>query len=266
MGSFSDYAENAFINHVLGVSTWSPPTIYVGLSTSDPLDTALGIAEPIENNYGRIAHSNWKAAANRAISNRGSVIFNQASDDWGDITHYIVCDHATNTNWGTDVNLISHGILYATKSIVAGNRPSFAEGELEISVLGGSFTTYLINKMLDHIFGVTYYSPPTIAIGVSNTTPTDAGANITEPLGNNYARVTGVSWASASGGASSNSSDITFNTPSGSWGLITNAMILDHATNIGWGDNVNLLMYGSVNPQDPDSVVFPAGYFNVSLS
>ena len=47
MGSFSNYWENKILNHIFGKSSYTPPAIYVGLSTADPLDNASGLAEPL---------------------------------------------------------------------------------------------------------------------------------------------------------------------------------------------------------------------------
>ena len=44
-------------------------------------------------------------------------------------------------------------------------------------------------QMLDHLFGkATLTAPSNIFVGLSTTTPTEAGGNITEPSGSNYAR------------------------------------------------------------------------------
>lgn len=269
MGSLSDYAENAFVDHVLGTSTWTQPTIYIGLSTADPLDDASGIAEPVGNAYARVAHSSWNAAATRAIDNNGAITFPQATGTWGTITHYFICDHATNTTFGTNVNLIAHGSLSTSKSVVSGNTPSIADTEISVSITAGAFTNYLVHEMLDHIFGVGSYTSPTIAVGLSTSTPADAGTGVTEPSGNNYGRVTVAAWDAASGGLADNTNDITFNTPSGSWGTITYAIVADHASNTTWNTDVNLLMYGTVTNQAPDNgdtVKFPAGDLDVSIT
>jgi len=54
----------------------------------------------------------------------------------------------------------------------------------------GSFTDFLENELLDHVFGnAAYTSPATLYIGLSTSTITDAGGNVTEPVGGSYARV-----------------------------------------------------------------------------
>ena len=53
MGGFSDYWENKILDHIFGKGSYTPPTIYVGLSTADPTDDGSGLAEPSGNGYAR---------------------------------------------------------------------------------------------------------------------------------------------------------------------------------------------------------------------
>lgn len=89
------------------------------------------------------------------------------------------------------------------------------------------FIDSLERSVLDHVLNDGAYTPPTNwFVGLSTTTPTDAGANFTEPVGNNYSRVStaAADWNAASGTAPAvkdNANTITFPTPSGSWGTAT---------------------------------------------
>jgi len=271
MGSISDFWENEMLDHVLGVGAYTAPTIYVGLSTADPLDDASGIAEPSGNNYARVAHASWDAAAARKTSNTGTVTFNTASGPWGTITHWFLCDHASNTTWGTNVNLLAHGSLAASKSVVSGNTPSFADDELDVSFSasgsGGGWCDLLCNEMLDHVFGVGSYTAPTLYVGLSTGTPLDDGTGAVEPSGNGYARQAVGACSASSGGTSDNDAQILFDTPSGSWGTITHAVVTNHISNA-FGNTVNL-MWVDVTDQavgSGDTVDFAAGALDFSLS
>lgn len=71
-----------------------------------------------------------------------------------------------------------------------------------------------------------YAGYATLYIGLSTTTPAEDGSNFTEPVGNNYSRVstTGADWGAASGTApatKSTSTAKTFPTASGSWSTLT---------------------------------------------
>lgn len=85
--------------------------------------------------------------------------------------------------------------------------------------------------ILDYLLA-TYIATP--YLGLSTTTPTDAGANFTEPVGNGYTRlsVPNGQWAAAVQGQPStkaNSTLFTFPIASGGWGLITYVGIFDAA-------------------------------------
>lgn len=106
------------------------------------------------------------------------------------------------------------------------------------------FSTALNNELLDHVFGGAAYSAPaTVYLAASTSTPTAAGANVTEPAGNGYARkavtANSTNFPAASGGALSNGVAMAFATATGgAWGLITHIAIYDAATDgtfLGYG-------------------------------
>lgn len=255
MGSLSDYAENELIDHVFVASYTSVATVYVGLSTADPLDDASGLAEPSGDNYAREAIT-FGAASSRNVTQDALVTFNQASGTWGTITHWAIFDDLTAGN------MLAHGALSTSKEVVANNTPSIASGEVVISFNAGAISDYLAHALLDLMFRDQVYSSPTIYVGLSTTTPADDGTNITEPS-NNYARVAHSSWSAAAAGATDNTGAITFPTPSGSWGTITHSIIMDATT------SGNMLFYGTVTNQEPndgDTVEFADGDLDVSMS
>ena len=98
--------------------------------------------------------------------------------------------------------------------------------------MAGAFSDYLENRTLDHFFGGTASTPAaTLYVAFSTTAPTDAGGNVTEPVGNNYARVAvtnnATNFPAASGGVKTNGVAILSGVASGSWGTITHAAIYD---------------------------------------
>lgn len=124
MGSFSNYLELKILDHITGKAAYSMPTVYVALSTADPLDTGLGIAEPVGNNYARKATSasDWNSAASGSISNSSDIAFNEASGDWGEITHFALFDNLTSGN------MLAHGELTVHKTVLSGDTPKFSGG------------------------------------------------------------------------------------------------------------------------------------------
>jgi hypothetical protein len=77
--------------------------------------------------------------------------------------------------------------------------------------------------ILNHVFTDPAWTPAaTLYLGLSSTTPTDAGTNFTEPASGSYARVstTATDWAAASGTApatKANSAVKIFPTATGDW-------------------------------------------------
>lgn len=105
---------------------------------------------------------------------------------------------------------------------------------------------YARNKLLDHIHGKAAYTAPTAHIGLSTTTPSGTDTNVTEPVGNSYARVTtsAATWDSSASGAITNAAAITFPTATGAgWGTVTHVVAYDAAS------GGNLLWWDDVTPQ-----------------
>lgn len=133
----------------------------------------------------------------------------------------------------------------------------------------GSFSDFTENKLLDHVFGATAYTPPaTLYFGLSTSTVSDAGTGITEPAGNAYARVAvtnnATNFPAASGGSKSNGAEITFPEASGSWGTVTDFFIADAAS----GGNVlgQGVMAASKTVGTGDTVYFDVGDLTFTLA
>jgi hypothetical protein len=136
--------------------------------------------------------------------------------------------------------------------------------------MANTFTDYLEQKILDYVFGLTAFSPAaTLYVGLSTTTITDAGGNITEPVGNNYSRVsftnnkTSFSTAAGTPTEVTNAIDFTFPQASGSWGAITDFFISDLAA------AGNIYVYGALTVPKTittgDTARFAASDFDIHL-
>lgn len=115
--------------------------------------------------------------------------------------------------------------------------------------MADAFSDYYENKIIDHMLRNQAFTPPTtlyVALFTSST-GLEANSGVTgEVSGGNYARQS-VTFNAASAGASANTADITFPTANASWGTVTHAAIVDHGSNVTWGTNVNVLMYGALS-------------------
>jgi hypothetical protein len=114
----------------------TPPTIYVGLSTSTPTVSGGNVTEPsgvTVSDYARVATAaaDWGTATNAdpsVIQNAEIVEFPEletAAEAWGTITHFVLFDAATSGN------VIGWGALSTSRSPVLGDTPRFGVGALQ---------------------------------------------------------------------------------------------------------------------------------------
>jgi hypothetical protein len=97
-------------------------------------------------------------------------------------------------------------------------------------------STYLENKLLDHVLRSTSYtSPTTVYVGLYTSDPGDDDTG-TECTGGAYARQI-LSVTTASDGVVTSSADVTFPQATDSWGTISHIGLLDAIT------DGNLLMH-----------------------
>lgn len=104
------------------------------------------------------------------------------------------------------------------------------------------------SKYIDHMLrGAAYTVPTTIYLALfTAVTGLESNAPTAEVSGGAYARQA-VTLDAASGGASANTSDITFPIATADWGTITHLAIVDHLSNTTWGTNVNVLMWAALD-------------------
>lgn len=127
MSAMSNYLENALINATLRNTTYtSPATVYVGLFTTDPTDAGSG-TEVSGGSYARKSAS-FGAPSNGASSTDADVQFDQATGNWGTVTHFGIFDAATSGN------LLYHGALTSSKTIETGDVFKIASGNLTVTL------------------------------------------------------------------------------------------------------------------------------------
>lgn len=271
MTSLSNYGENALMGHLFGSSYTAPATVYLALATADPGEAATGASMNEVANSGGYARKaiTFGAASAKRVTQNATVTFDQATGNWGTVTHWAILDSAT---YGAG-NVLAYGALVASKSVVTGNTPSVASGQTYVEITGNVGVT-TANSLLDLMFRNQAYSQPATYVALCTVAVTDTmtGSTITEPSGNNYARTlvnkaggASPAWNAVSGGATTNANDITAPTPSGSWGTVV-GMALISASSAG-----NLLVFDNTNVVDQavgsgDTVVFQSGQAAFSLS
>lgn len=130
------------------------------------------------------------------------------------------------------------------------------------------FTNAAEASLLDAVWSV-LGSGGNLWLGLSTTTPTEAGGNVTEPSGNAYARVqiSTSDFAAASGGApttKANDNDISFPEATGSWGTPTyltvhNASTAGSVVAFGALSNSQAIVAGNTVTLQTGDVVFRLG-------
>jgi hypothetical protein len=134
---FSVYYRNKIIDHMLrGQSFTVPTTVYVALFTADTglsANSPTGEVSLSGTAYERLAVTLSEASAGDS-ANSAILEWDPATADWGTITHAAIVDHATNTNWGTGVNVLMWDALVAPKSINTDDIFRIPAGNLEIEI------------------------------------------------------------------------------------------------------------------------------------
>lgn len=130
MGSFSNYAENKILDHIVGKASFTMPTVYVALFVGDPTDAGTGGAEVSGTSYARVATSDtdWASASGGAIANAAAITFPEAGGSWGTVDYFALFDAESSGN------MLAHGQLSVSKAITTGDTPSFAIGDLDITL------------------------------------------------------------------------------------------------------------------------------------
>jgi hypothetical protein len=281
MGSLTDVAENALLNHLCSTAYTPVASLFVALCTADPTDTATtlaGVEVPNANAYARTAVT-FSAAATRQVIQSGAVTFPLATGTWGGTpsTHWAIVTSGTH-NGGT---CLAHGAFTGSFSPVNGNTPTIPTTEIKVQFnasTGAGFGDYTVHKWLDLMFRNIAFTKPATYVGLSTgaalTDTVVAVSGLTEVTGTSYARVlvniTGgasPAWSVVTAGAAENVQAINFPSPgAGGWTQITSMFLVDSASGAG-----NVLGWDSANITDQtaqasDTVQFAAGALDLSIA
>lgn len=129
----STYLANKLLDHQLGKTSFTMPTVYVGLSSTTPALNGTGITEPSGGSYARVATSGatWNAAASGATSNAAAITFPTATADWAsgaNLTYGVLYDASTAGN------VLAYGALTVAKNVLNGDTASIAIGGLTVTI------------------------------------------------------------------------------------------------------------------------------------
>lgn len=127
--SLSDYGEGKILDHLFSIAAYTAPTIYIAVSTADPLEDGSGLAEPVGNGYTRIATAgaDWTRTGN-VVSNGAVETFPEATGSWGTLTHIALMDASTAGN------VIASSALTASKAVATNDTLRFPAGEIDFTM------------------------------------------------------------------------------------------------------------------------------------
>lgn len=132
MAGLSDYAEEAILDDIFNISSWTKPaSMYVALLTAAPSDAGGG-TEVSGNAYARVQVTNdgttWSRSAS-TVSNGVAITFPSPSPSgWGTVTHVALYDAASSGN------LICWAALTSNLVTAAGTAPNFPSGDLTFTL------------------------------------------------------------------------------------------------------------------------------------
>lgn len=131
----SNYAENKFLEHLVGKNAFAIPSIALGLCVADPGEGGTG-ADCNEvanaNGYARVAlaGNDWNSAVNGQLDNTNPITLPEATGGWGTVSYYAIFD---DEDYGQG-NMLVYDKLNVQRVIDVGCVPQFAPGELKLQV------------------------------------------------------------------------------------------------------------------------------------
>ena len=125
MGAFSNYLEDKLVDHVLGVTPYTPPvTRYVALHSADPTE-AGSVGEISGGSYARQVAA-FAASSAGATANQAAITY--ASMPACTVTHISIKDALTAGN------TLFYGPLVTPKTVNAGDTFTIAAGDLDVAL------------------------------------------------------------------------------------------------------------------------------------
>jgi hypothetical protein len=96
--AFSDYAENAVLNHVFGATAFVQPVRYLGLFTAAPTDAAGSGTEILTGSWYVRKIITFDPAVNGTVSNSATIDYGQVTGSAVTITNWAIFDAVTGGN------------------------------------------------------------------------------------------------------------------------------------------------------------------------
>lgn len=132
-GGFTNFLENKVLEHLF-ITPYTPGTLFVGLCSADPGETAtgaychelaaIGAYERVET-----APGDWELAGTPGILyNKEDIEFPEPIADWGFVTHFAILDSGV---YGAG-NVLVYGPLAITVEVLAYEIPRFSSYSMSL--------------------------------------------------------------------------------------------------------------------------------------
>ena len=133
MATITTFAANKINDHFHGKTSWTMPTIYVGVSTTLPTIAGANVTEPTAGTggYARVTTSGatWNASASGVVTNAAIVAFPQSTAAWS--TGATNVAYTTYWDASTAGNLLWFDAITTPQAVnAAGITPQYAIGQL----------------------------------------------------------------------------------------------------------------------------------------
>lgn len=191
MSSLTLYAQKKWLDHLLGLASWTmPTTAYLGLFTTSPGETGSLAGEVSGGSYARVAITAKMAATvlgTGVAVNNATIGFATPSADWGTVAYWAVMDASSSGN------VLLYGTLQTAFVVSNGDvAPSFAVGDFSVtapSTDAGYITQYAAKKLLDHTLGLAAWTmPTTVYLALFSSDPGATGSLAGEIATGGYGR------------------------------------------------------------------------------
>ena len=128
-GAFTDYTENKVLDHLIGPTAFTKPTLFLALYTAAPTDAAGGTEVSTTNwtNYTRKSVA-FAAASSGSCSNSAVVDFGTVAGAGATITHWAIFDAATAGN------MLVRGDFGTSHTASTGNQVTVPAGAITVSL------------------------------------------------------------------------------------------------------------------------------------
>jgi len=127
---FSTYLRNKLLDHAVGKTSYTMPTVWLALSSTQPVADGTGVTEPTAMGYVRLAMTaaNWAAASAGANTTAQELTFTEATGSWGEMAFWATYDNATTGN------MLTFGTITVPKTYSSGDTPKVAIGDLDLTI------------------------------------------------------------------------------------------------------------------------------------